>query len=121
MQRSPFQRTDAAQLGGGEDDVAAMTHADGVLFVGTDTSPAKIAQLRGYLEAVDCVLSDWSFWSECSLTCSGGRKTRSRHVVTPMKYGGKSCAAQGMGVGKDVRGFKGAKSYGKGGGPYSMK
>lgn len=36
---------------------------------------------------IDCVLSDWSDWSECS----GGLQTRTRTVVTSPQYGGNPC------------------------------
>jgi len=32
---------------------------------------------------VDCVLSGWSDWSECSKACEGGVQTRRREIVTP--------------------------------------
>lgn len=36
---------------------------------------------------IDCVLSDWSDWSECS----GGLQTRTRTVVTSPQFGGNPC------------------------------
>jgi hypothetical protein len=38
---------------------------------------------------IDCVLSNWSDWSECS----GGLQTRTRTVVTSPQYGGNPCGA----------------------------
>lgn len=38
----------------------------------------------------DCVLDEWTDWSSCSTKCAGGVKTRSRHVVTYPKNGGKA-------------------------------
>lgn len=38
---------------------------------------------------IDCVLSDWTDWSECS----GGLQTRTRTIVTAPEYGGNPCGA----------------------------
>jgi len=40
---------------------------------------------------VDCVLSDWSPWKECSATCGDGTKTRERNVTVAAQHGGKAC------------------------------
>lgn len=43
----------------------------------------------------DCVLpcevGQWSVWSECSASCGGGSKTRSRKVTQQEANGGKNC------------------------------
>jgi hypothetical protein len=39
----------------------------------------------------DCVLSDWVEWGECSRTCSGGQREKTRFVQTPSAGGGKPC------------------------------
>ena len=33
----------------------------------------------------------WSPWSECTATCGGGNKTRTRHISVEAAYGGMSC------------------------------
>ncbi|OUC47106.1 putative thrombospondin type 1 domain protein [Trichinella nativa] len=42
-------------------------------------------------QPVDCVVSGWSDWSECSQTCGRGRRERVRTVVTPARNGGQPC------------------------------
>jgi hypothetical protein len=48
------------------------------------------ATCNGHHCAVDCVLGDWSSWGECSKTCNGGSKTRTRTNTDPL-HGGAEC------------------------------
>eukprot|EP00928_Gymnodinium_smaydae_P017931 TRINITY_DN16839_c0_g1_i1.p1 TRINITY_DN16839_c0_g1~~TRINITY_DN16839_c0_g1_i1.p1 ORF type:complete len:1540 (+),score=305.14 TRINITY_DN16839_c0_g1_i1:64-4620(+) len=36
----------------------------------------------------DCVLSEWTVWNTCDVTCGGGQTYRSRSMVSPPKHGG---------------------------------
>jgi len=42
-------------------------------------------------EKVDCVLSEWGYWTECSKSCGGGEKSHTRTILTPAKNGGEGC------------------------------
>ena len=41
--------------------------------------------------AVDCVMSMWGEWGECSVTCAGGKTTRTRSTERKALYGGVAC------------------------------
>jgi len=40
---------------------------------------------------VDCVVSEWGCWTECTQTCGTGQMSRTRTVEVPPMYGGKPC------------------------------
>ncbi|GIY23041.1 spondin-1 [Caerostris darwini] len=43
---------------------------------------------------IDCVVTPWSEWSACSLTCGNGRKERRRMIKLNPENGGKPCPAK---------------------------
>lgn len=40
---------------------------------------------------MDCVLTEWSEWSPCSVTCGAGSQTADREIVTAGEFGGQAC------------------------------
>jgi len=69
----------------------------GVLQVGDDwkfLTPPKDCQVIE--PPVDCVLSQWTAWTQCTQTCGGGQTSRHRDVITPDKHGGKPCVEEGV-------------------------
>ena len=42
---------------------------------------------------VNCKVDDWSAWSECSLACGGGTKTKTREVIQQPNHVGETCPA----------------------------
>eukprot|EP00927_Polykrikos_kofoidii_P009143 TRINITY_DN13795_c0_g1_i1.p1 TRINITY_DN13795_c0_g1~~TRINITY_DN13795_c0_g1_i1.p1 ORF type:complete len:1545 (-),score=151.55 TRINITY_DN13795_c0_g1_i1:291-4925(-) len=51
----------------------------------------EVSPTCGKQPSVDCVLSAWSDWTNCSLTCGGGQKKKSRTIVRSPANGGKTC------------------------------
>lgn len=45
----------------------------------------------GVVLPVDCVLSDWNEWNECSATCGGGQHVREREIDRHPVGRGKTC------------------------------
>merc|ERR1712205_256812 len=70
---------------------SALANSTNSLFVGTDTAPARVVKVSGFLTPVDCAMSDWGEWSTCSKTCAGGEQTRTRTVTQEMLHGGSPC------------------------------
>ncbi|TNM91202.1 hypothetical protein fugu_003491 [Takifugu bimaculatus] len=43
-------------------------------------------------EAIDCVMSDWTEWSECNKSCGKGHTIRTRTVTLEPQFGGDPCS-----------------------------
>lgn len=42
-------------------------------------------------EAIDCMVSEWSEWSECNKSCGKGHTIRTRMVKLEPQFGGRAC------------------------------
>ncbi|XP_055952106.1 spondin-1-like isoform X4 [Argiope bruennichi] len=58
------------------------------------TSPAMPLDNKDQPPVIDCVVTPWSEWSSCSLTCGNGRKERRRMIKLNPENGGKACPAK---------------------------
>jgi len=54
------------------------------------TQPCNVKKCSEY-EVVDCLLSDWSNWGQCSAKCNGGSHFRERTVIKAPSNGGVTC------------------------------
>jgi hypothetical protein len=43
---------------------------------------------------IDCEVSDWSEWGDCSVSCNDGKKERTREVTVHPQYGGAACPTE---------------------------
>ena len=43
--------------------------------------------------AVDCVMSSWSYYTNCSTSCGAGTQTRTRSIITAAFNGGTACSS----------------------------
>ncbi|KAF7458520.1 thrombospondin type 1 domain-containing protein [Cryptosporidium felis] len=53
----------------------------------------KVISGEAYLSAnqVDCIVSEWSTWSQCSSTCQIGTRSRTRLILRPASFEGVTC------------------------------
>eukprot|EP00397_Hematodinium_sp_SG-2012_P004784 GEMP01004798.1.p1 GENE.GEMP01004798.1~~GEMP01004798.1.p1 ORF type:complete len:1067 (+),score=271.95 GEMP01004798.1:195-3395(+) len=58
----------------------------------TTTTPAPLKP-TDHTVKVNCKISDWTAWEECSASCDGGVHTRSRHVLQEPSAIGNPCDA----------------------------
>lgn len=60
--------------------------------------PTALVELRGCntqpCDKVDCNVSSWSAWSDCSVRCGRGQKARARSILELQRDGGFGCTGQ---------------------------
>uniref|UniRef100_A0A914ZKI1 Spondin-1 n=1 Tax=Parascaris univalens TaxID=6257 RepID=A0A914ZKI1_PARUN len=50
-----------------------------------------VEQVEDGGEPVDCVISEWTPWGNCSATCGSGKRQRSRQIEVFPRNGGRAC------------------------------
>lgn len=65
---------------------------DALKGIPTASNPSAILSSDNI--AVDCVVSEWSTWSECSTSCGFGISEKFRMVKRPAENGGRSCPSK---------------------------
>ena len=59
---------------------------------GTACGPTSSSQVCGATNCpIDCKMTAWSAWSQCTKTCAGGSRSRSRSVSVEAYFGGVAC------------------------------
>jgi len=83
-------------------DVTADVCADNMIFMDLCVQWSNMCEQSDFLREKcprtcetcapeDCIWGPWGNFTECTETCGGGFKTRSRVVATPPLYGGAAC------------------------------
>lgn len=54
--------------------------------------PPLTSQPSGLSSAIDCVMSDWTEWSECNKSCGKGHTIRTRTLTLEPQFGGDPCS-----------------------------
>jgi len=67
-------------------------------LAGGRACPASLMETRGCNEEpcnkVDCAVSDWGRWGECTATCGPGQRQRSRRILQEPQDGGLGCGLE---------------------------
>ena len=57
----------------------------------SNDNPTSAPLVRDANAPVDCIVSDWSDWTECSAACGGGVSERTRAILAEARNGGQVC------------------------------
>lgn len=69
--------------------VPVSIHA--IPMLGLDLSPSALAMTYLISVAVDCVVSEWTGWGDCSVTCGAGLQYATREVIQEPLFNGADC------------------------------
>lgn len=58
-----------------------------------DNQRLRCAKVQKFFPAVNCEVSEWGAWTDCTEACGGGEQTHSRTVTKTAAYGGAACPA----------------------------
>eukprot|EP00397_Hematodinium_sp_SG-2012_P001832 GEMP01001837.1.p1 GENE.GEMP01001837.1~~GEMP01001837.1.p1 ORF type:complete len:1041 (+),score=169.21 GEMP01001837.1:528-3650(+) len=56
-----------------------------------EVEPCNVAVCQSLHKPENCVMGEWSSWSNCSAKCGGGLQERSRIITSPPRNGGNPC------------------------------
>lgn len=74
-----------------EDCVRACSVVRDTLISGSNNLVSPVPQTRFTGDPVNCVVSSWTTWSQCSVSCGQGFKTKTRAILVEPKNGGTAC------------------------------
>jgi len=73
----------------GSNDLKNWTMLIGQLSDAPSVSESRQFETDMFTWKIDCLLSDWHGWTECSVECSGGNRTRVRKIQRHSSNGGE--------------------------------
>jgi len=85
--------TDCSQTCGGGEQIKKRVWAPAAAHGGLPCEGERVENRKCYDEQCpqDCLLDDWTDWTECPATCGGAFHTRERPIIDPPLFGGKTC------------------------------